>query len=195
MPAAINPKLTSGAVYRTADLSKWTRNPSRTAGRLVREGELVYLSKGLYYRPRLSRFGSVPPEQQKLLRAFLKSDKFLLTGPRVWTELELGATAVFTHTLVYNTKRSGQFELGGRTYHLRRIPFPADPPVEWFVVDLLEHCEMAGVSLTEIGEHLVDALRNGRFDRDQLCRMGSRYGKKRTRIVIEKAIAASGGNP
>ncbi|MFC1539912.1 hypothetical protein ACFL41_00315 [Gemmatimonadota bacterium] len=191
MPAAINPRLTSGMVYRTSDLSKWTTNPSRTADRLVREGELVYLAKGLYYRPRLSRFGQLPPDHKKLLRAFLKNDQFLITGPVLWAELGLGATAAFAHTLVYNTRRSGYFDLGGRKYYLRRIPFPTDPTTEWFVIDLIEHHDMAGISLEEISENLIDALRNNRFDRGLLTRMGARYGKERTRRILEEAITAS----
>ncbi|MFC1529570.1 hypothetical protein ACFL6R_02525 [Gemmatimonadota bacterium] len=192
MPAAINPRLSPGAVYRTSDLSKWASNPSRTADRLVREGELVYLTKGLYYRPRMSRFGKVPPDHQKLLRAFLKDDRFLITGPEFWTELGLGATAVFSHTLVYNTKRSGYFNLGGRAYYLRRIPFPVHPPAEWFVVDLIEHYDMAGVSIEMLKDKLANALREARFNRKLLSQMGNKYGKKRTRKLIEEVMTLSG---
>ena len=156
MPSPIKPRLTSGKVYRTIELSKWSTNPSRTAQRLVREGELTYLAKGLYYRPRQSKFGKVPPEHEELLRAFLHNNRFLITGPDLWTELGLGATAIFPHILVYNTRRSGYFNLGRRTYYLRRIPFPTNPPVEWFVIDLIEHYDMAGVSLETIEEKDIE---------------------------------------
>ncbi len=192
MPAPIKPRLTSGKVYRTIDLSKWSKNPSRTARRLVREGELTFLAKGLYYRPRQSRFGKVPPENEELLRAFLHNNRFLITGPDLWTELGLGATSVYPHLLVYNTRRSGYFNLGGRIFNLRRIPFPANPSAEWFVVDLIEHSDMAGVSLDTIEESLKEALRANRFNKGLLSQMGTRFGKKRTRLLIEQAINASG---
>ncbi len=192
MPAAINPELSPGGVYRTLDLSVWSSNPSRTADRLVREGELVYLAKGLYYHPRRSKFGVPPPDHEQILRAFLKDDRFLITGPDLWTELGLGATALFPHLLVYNTRRSGYFHLGGRSFYLRRIPFPDNPPAEWFVVDLIEHHAMAGVSLETIRENLIEALQEDRFNRDLLTQMGTRYGKKQTRRLLLDAIELSG---
>ena len=192
MPSPIKPRLTPGKVYRTFELSRWSTNPSRTAQRLVREGELTYLAKGLYYRPRQSRFGKVPPEHEELLRAFLHNNRFLITGPDIWTELGLGATAIFPHILVYNTRRSGYFNLGGHAYYLRRIPFPANPPVEWFVVDLIEHYDMAGVSLETIEENLKKALRANRFNKELLHHMGTRFGKKSTRSLIGQAIISSG---
>lgn len=188
MPTPTKPRLSSGKVYRTNDLSRWNTNPSRMAQRLVREGELTYLTKGLYYRPRQSRFGEVPPKREELLRAFLHNNRFLITGPELWTELGLGATAVFPYVLAYNTKRSGYFNLGGRTYYLRRIPFPANPSAEWFIVDLIEHYDMAGVSLDVIEKNLGKALRANRFNKELLSQMGANYGKMRTRSLIEQTI-------
>ena len=138
--------LDPGQVYRTRDLARWSRNPTRLAARLVERGSLRRLGWGLYMRPRASRFGDVPPSDEDLLRAFLVDAPFVVTGPPAWNALSLGATALHADTLVYNTKRSGAFRLGGRTFRLRRVAFPENPPAEWFVVDLLQHADEAGVS-------------------------------------------------
>ena len=45
------------------------------------------------------------------------------TGSEHWNALGLGTTAVFPAKLVYNTKRSGEFTLGGRRFLLRRVGF------------------------------------------------------------------------
>jgi hypothetical protein len=55
------------------------------------------------------------------MRAFLDGGPFVFTSPERWNALGLGSTAVFAAPLVYNTKRSGAFELGGRRFVLRRV--------------------------------------------------------------------------
>jgi hypothetical protein len=57
---------------------------------------------------------------------------------------------MFAVTLVYNTRRSGEFQLGGRRFLLRRVYFPEKPTAEWFIVDLLQHHDMAGVGLSAL---------------------------------------------
>lgn len=75
------------------------------------------------------------------MHGFLEGSPFVFTGSEHWNALGLGTTAVFAAPLVYNTKRSGTFQFGGRKFVLRRIAFPENPPPEWFVVDLLEHAD------------------------------------------------------
>jgi hypothetical protein len=90
--------------------------------------------------------------------------------------LQTGSTALFAVPLVHNTKRSGTFELGGRKFVLRRVAFPESPsPVEWFVIDLLEHADQAATSR--------DA-----FDRRRLRDMARRYGTRATQAVVESAM-------
>ncbi|MFN0061924.1 MAG: hypothetical protein ACKVPX_05350, partial [Myxococcaceae bacterium] len=124
MTASAHPQLEPGRVYRTRDFLTWTANAPRLAKRLVREGRLVPLAHGLFAYPRRSRFGTVPPTDEELMRAFLEGGLFVFTGPERWNALGLGTTSVFAAPLVYNTKRSGTFELGGRPFVLRRVAFP-----------------------------------------------------------------------
>ncbi len=189
MPAAHHPTLEPGRVYRTKELARWGANPSRLAHRLVAEGALEPLAHGLFLHPRHGRFGAVPPTDEALIRAFLEGSPFLFTGPEQWNALGLGATAVFTARLVYNLKRSGEFAMGSRRFVLRRIPFPQPTPPEWFVVDLLEHHEMAGVSLDALAPALTRALAARRFDKDILRQMAQAYGTRRICQAFEEAIA------
>lgn len=110
MPAPVRPELQKGRVYRTRDLAAFGSNPTRLAKRLVEEGVLVQLAQGLYHAPETSRFGPLPPSNHEVLRSFLGTDDFLITGPAIWAALGLGvkpkSTAV---TLAYNAKRSGDF--------------------------------------------------------------------------------------
>lgn len=189
MPPPLHPPLEAGRVYRTRDFARWTAHAPRLAKRLTAEGHLVQLAHGLFAAPEQSRFGAVPPTDEALMRAFLDDALFVFTGPPRWNALGLGTTAVFADTLVYNTKRSGRFTLGGRSFLLRRVGFPYPPPREWFVVDLLEHADQAASSRAELAPRLADALARGRFDRDKLADMALRYGSRETATLVARTLA------
>lgn len=189
MTAAAHPDLPAGQTYRTRDLARWGRNPTRLARRLVREGRLREIAHGLYYTPVPSKFGPAPVSDEVLLRAFLDREPFLVSGPPRWNALGLGATAMFASTLVYNTLRTGTFTLAGRTFLLRRVYFPQKTTPEWFVVDLLKHHDMAGVALSELRTNLVATLRLGRWDVPRLREMASTYGTKAIATLVEGCIA------
>jgi hypothetical protein len=191
MSAASQPELKPGCAYRTRDLRRWSANPTRLARRLVQEGKLREAAHGLYYAPIPSTFGPAPASSEELLRAFLGGEPYLLTGPPYWNSLGLGSTAMFAVTLVYNTRRSGEFRLGGRRFLLRRVYFPEQPTAEWFIVDLLQHHDMAGAGLSELRAGLVATLRSGRWDRARLREMAETYGTKATLALVDEALRES----
>jgi len=191
MTTPANPTLEPGRVYRTRDFAAWAANAPRLARRLLAKGELVRLGHGLFAYAKRGRFGTVLPADEEILRAFLDGGAFVLTGPERWNALGLGSTALFAAPLVYNTKRSGTFELGGRRFMLRRVAFPAQPPAEWYVVDFMENAEQAGVSTSDLTTTLRRALAAGRFDPGRLREMVSRYGKKSTQTSVASALAAT----
>ncbi len=125
------------------------------------------------------------------MRAFLEGAPFVFTGSERWNALGLGSTAVFAAQLVYNTKRSGTFHLGGRRFVLRRVAFPENPPSEWFVVDLLEHADQAGASRSELAESLARSLVRGTFSREQMREMAERYATQATQALVASASSAS----
>jgi hypothetical protein len=189
MSLAARPEIEPGRAYRTRDLRRWGRNPTRLARRLVAEGKLRKAARGLYYAPVPSRFGLVPASNEELLRVFLNGGRFLFTGPPQWNALGLGSTAMFAVHLVYNTQRTGTFVLDRRRFILRRVSFPDEPRPEWFVIDLLQHHEMAGAALSELRRGLVSTLRAGRWDREQLQALAETYGSKATQALVQGALA------
>lgn len=191
MGTAATPTLQAGRVYRTRDLAAWSANAPRLAKRLVREGKLVPLAHGLFAHPERSRFGNVPPTDHELMRAFLDGGGFVFTGPEKWNALGLGSTAVFATPLVYNTKRSGTFEFGGRRFLLRRVAFPENPTPEWFAVDLLENADQAGASRAELAAALARALRRGGFSRERLEEMTKKFASKATASLVNTALGES----
>lgn len=182
-------RLVPGRVYRTRELARWSANSTRLAASLVGSGRLTRLAPGLYLVPLTTRFGAAPPTADALLQALLKGDNYVITGPERWNALGLGATALSPARWVYNRKRSGDFELGGQRFHLRRVAFPNHPTAEWLVVDLLENLRFAGVDASVVEARLAAALAEGRFDLEALREMAARYGAQRTRDRLERVAA------
>lgn len=190
MTQPATPQFEPGRVYRTQELARWSANAPRLAKRMVKEGALVPLARGLFVHPRRGRFGEVPPRDDELLRAFLDGGPFVITGPERWNTLGLGATALFATPLVYNTKRSGSFSLGGRGFHLRRVAFPVTPTPEWYVVDLFENAARAGISRDVLTAALKRALASGRFNAGRLRQSAERYATRATKAYLEVAMKA-----
>jgi len=188
MGAAAEVSLTPGTVFRTAALRRWGENPTRLAHRLEREGRVQRLGHGFLYVPRETKFGTAPPSDEALMDALLDGTPHLVTGPVRWNALGLGSTALHVHPLVYNTKRTGTFTLGGRTFELRRVAFPREVTAEWFVVDLLRHTDSVGLDRDDLARHLVAALKRGRFDRERLFDMADQFGTRPDRDFVRQVV-------
>ncbi len=180
-------ELEAGRVYRTEELRQYGANPTRLAQRLVKEGALHGMAQGLYACLKQSKFGLVPPTSEALMQAFLKGDAYVFTGPPKWNALRLGTSVEHAAELVYNRKRSGTFELGGRRFVLRRVAFPQSPPAEWYVIDLLEHADQAATSAEQVAELLAVRVAEGVFDADLLEMIARSYGTKTTQALVRVA--------
>jgi len=191
MPAPARPELQANQVYRTKHFAHWGKNPARLVQRLVEAGQLQEVAHGLYHAQGKSRFGATPPSDDALLQAFLEGDDYVVTGPPAWNTLGLGATAMFAATLVYNRKRSGEFVLGGRTFLLRRVAFPAHPPREWFAIDLIVHQAMAGADAQALAQGLEREVQAMRLDAALLVEIAARYGSKATQALVARCVQAA----
>jgi hypothetical protein len=94
----------------------------RDLATLVATGVVRKVASGLYCRPRENPFGPTPPDDREIVRAFLKTDDFLLASYNHYNQLGLGLTQVYNTYVVYNHKRSGAFQLGGKRFRFRQVP-------------------------------------------------------------------------
>ncbi len=137
---ALSKRLRAGSVYRREDLCSTSNAVDRHLRQLQDNGRIKKLSQGLYYVPRKSAYGALPPEDTALVAAFLRDDDFLLLSPTSYNSLELGTTQLYNRTIVYNHKRHGQFSLGNRTFDFRMKPrFPRKLTKEFLFIDLLNN--------------------------------------------------------
>ena len=101
----LNQHIKYGEVYRRFDLEYYSNWIDRHLAELTSEGILIKVSHGLYYAPRKSKFGVVPPSDHTLIDRFLKDEDFLLLSPNMYNSLGVGLTQLYNITWVYNHKR------------------------------------------------------------------------------------------
>ena len=83
----------------------------------------------MYYAPKQSSFGPLPPSDELVVGSFLRDKNFLVFSPSAYNGVGLGMTQLYNRTLVYNHKRRGVFQLGNRQFDFRmksRFPHKAD---------------------------------------------------------------------
>ncbi len=181
--AALSGRLRAGKVYRREELSSASNAIDRHLQQLQEAGRLKKLSQGLYYVPRQSVYGSLPPDDKELVAVFLRDNDFLLFSPVSYNSLELGGTQLYNRTLVYNHKRHGQFKLGNRTFDFRmKHRFPRKLSPEFLLVDLLNNID-------ELAEESAQLLQNAKskaknFDHHKLTQAASNFGTVATNKLI-----------
>ncbi|MDP8212237.1 MAG: hypothetical protein P9X22_02960 [Candidatus Zapsychrus exili] len=177
--------LRSGQVYRRADLEQWSNAIDRHLKKLEKDDVLQKMSRGVYYCYAKASFGNVPPEDEKLVRAFLKSDDFLLTSPNLYNSLGVGTTQLYNKQVVYNHKRHGRFMLGGKSFDFcLKHKFPRVLSKEFLFVDLLNN-------LNELAEDRDDVLQRVKekvlkTTGLRMRRVVSAYAGERTKTMFNK---------
>lgn len=181
----IKKRLRSGQVYRRADLAKWSRSVDRHLAQLVADKTLVKLRQGVYLYPKQSRFGTLPASAEKLVRAFLKDDDFLLTSPNDYNALGVGTTQLYNLQVVYNHKRHGRFTLGGQHFDFRVRPrYPKKATREFLLVDLLNNLENLAEDSSEVLRRVKMKLPE--MDQRRLRSTVKRFAKLSAKKHLEK---------
>lgn len=178
-------KMKQGQVYRRSDLVRHASAVDRYLNRLVKKNEVVKVSGGLYLRPINSAFGAVPPDEQSLVKTFLKDDRFLVNSFNNYNQLGLGLTQLYDHIVVYNYKRFGEFEIGGKKFFFKRVPkFPRQLTKEFLLVDMLNNLK----ELAEDEAAVVENLRKNKsnFDAKKVLFLAKVYGRSRTKKILDE---------
>ncbi len=179
--------LKQGQVYRREELSEWSNAVDRHLDKLVEEGVLEKLSQGLYYVPKTSAFGKVPPDENVLVRGFLKDDRFLLVSPNSYNSLGVGTTQLYNKKIVYNHKRHGTFRLGNREFDFqRKYDFPSKITEEFLLVDLVNNLDALAEDYEGILKKVLAKV--SLLPAQKLKQAVERYGSVRTKKLLKKAL-------
>lgn len=181
--------LQPGQVYRRADLAKWSNAVDRHLQQLVREGSVQKLSGGIYCCPKKTAFGDAPPEDEALVRAFLKDDHFHMASLNSYNSLGVGTTQLYNEKLVYNHKRDGRHTLNGRHfYFVKRPRFPTKSSQEFLLVDLMNNLHMLAEDKESILKNVTEKARS--MNKESLLKAVRDYAGARTRNFFEKLFSA-----
>jgi hypothetical protein len=180
-------KLEKGKVYRRADLSTLSSSVDRHLGEMVGDGTLLKISPGVYYAPNKSVFGETPPDENDLVKAFLKDDRFLLTSPNLYNSLGVGTTQLYNKRIVYNHKRHGLFRLGNREFDFHIKPhFPKKLSEEFLLVDLINNLDNVAEDRNELLVNVAKKIKE--MDRRKIQHAVSTYGNVRTKKLFHSLV-------
>lgn len=173
-----------GHVYRRSDLEYYSSAIDRHLGMLTKDGSLVKLSQGVYYAPKSSKFGLVPPDDVVLVESFLKDSDFIMVKPNVYNTLGLGLTQLYNTTWVYNHKRKGEFKFNGKSFEFKiKSSFPNQLTKEFLLVDLLNNLDELAEDQNQTIKRLPENLRS--FNNEELMRVAQQYGSGRTKQLLK----------
>jgi Family of unknown function (DUF6088) len=175
--------LHAGRVYRREDLAQVSNSVDRHLRELVSDGALKRLAQGLYYVPKKSMFGVLPPDDQELIATFLRDKDFLVFSPSSYNTLGLGTSQLYNKTLVYNHKRHGLFSFGNRQFDFRVKPrFPKMLTPEFLLVDAINNLDELAEDKNQVLQ--VVARKLSGFDQAKLKRAVSIYGSVATKKLF-----------
>jgi len=174
-----------GKVYRREVLMPYTKAVDRDLKSLSSSGTLKKVAPGLYYYPKTSMYGELPPSDYDLVNSFLKDDPFLLFTWNDYNSLQLGLTQLYNKVVVYNRKRHEEVHLGNKLFDFRRPTkgFPSELSKEFLLVDLLNNLSELTDDPEEVKTHVKEKLKT--FDFNKLKAMSRWYGKVSTRKFLE----------
>ena len=185
--AQLADELQAGRVYRREDLARLSNAVDRHLNELVSAGMLKKLAPGLYYAPKQSRFGPLPPTDEQVVKGFLRDKDFLVFSPSSYNTVGLGTTQLYNSTLVYNHKRHGVFRLGNRQFDFRVKPrFPKKLTPEFLYVDLLNNLGELAEDRDAVLSQAVSKLPS--FEMDRLQEALESYGNMATRKRVREWV-------
>ena len=181
---ALRQYIKPGHVYRRSDLEYYSSAIDRHLVMLTKEESLVKLSQGVYYAPKSSKFGPVPPDDALLVESFLKDSDFLMIKPNIYNALGLGLTQLYNTTWVYNHKRKGEFKFNGKTFEFKiKSSFPNQLTKEFLLVDLLNNLNELAENQYQTTTSLSKNL--SRFNNDELMRIAQQYGSSNSKKLLK----------
>ena len=177
----------TGFVYRREDLLSFSSNLDRDLHTLVEAKKLKKPATGLYYKPKHSRFGLLPPTDEALVKGFLNKP-FLMFSWNDYNKLGLGLTQLYNKVVVYNSERHEDKKLGNRVYSFKRPNngFPTKLTKEFLLVDLLNNVKYLTEDVSQLQLKVEKNL--NQFDKELLMKLSAKYGKVATRKYVQALL-------
>ena len=176
----IRKKLKPRFVYRRGDFTQLSSNVDRYLKKLVSQKALLKIQNGLYMCPEKTPFGLALPEENQLLKAFLKDDRFVLYDLSLFNGLGLGLTQLHNKRIVFNRKRHGEFQFNGKFYSFHRWrSAPKKLSKEFLYVEFINRFDKLAENKEKSRQLLRKQLK--KLNRKKLLQAVNNYGKESTK--------------
>jgi len=176
-----------GKPFRRKDLEAYTGSVDRQIKELLSHGIIRKVSQGLYYRPKKTRFGELPPDENALLKAFLNNNPFLVVPDISFNNLGLGLTQLSKQVKVYNHKIHGKKTLGGRQYLFhKKLCFPKLLTKEFLLVELLNEKDNLAEDISSLDKRV--ALQLPSFNQQRLLKLAEQHGNSKTKQLLQQLL-------
>ena len=176
--------LRKGKVYRRSELAQWSSAIDRDLDILLKEHIIEKLSTGLYYAPKTSVFGKVPPDEKVMIKAFLGDSKFLVVSPNLYNTLGVGTTQLYNRRIVYNQKRHGKFKLGNREFEFQiKHHSPGKLSKEFLLVDLANNINQLAEDRDEVLNRIQ--IKASQISSKKFSNMIANYGSTKTKKLFK----------
>lgn len=178
--------LRRGGVYRRSELEQWSKSVDRHIAELIADGTLEKVGPSLYYYPKKNIFGKEPPENNVLIKKYLKDHKFLITSFNRYNGLGVGTTQLYNSMIVYNHNKSGEVKLGNKVFKFKKKgAFPTEASKEFLMVDLVNNLPELAEDQPEVLMRVYQTI--PKLDPKSLNNALKRYGTARTRKLLSVA--------
>lgn len=154
--------------------------------RMVKSGSLVRLTKGLYYRPKKTRFGTVPISEDEIIRYYIENNKGVVVGYAMYNRYGL-TTQVGKNVRILSNAVREEKKIGNISVEKAGVEIDKSIKVILEVLDVLQNYHaiedlnrpMLASFLAEFCRHYSDSV--------AVSVLGERKYKKRT-IAFMKAM-------
>ena len=107
--------------------------------RMCKAGSIMRISKGIYCRPKLSKFGTVPPSENEIIRSFTENDRGVIVGYSLYNALKL-TTQVPKRVFAYSSLLEEQYrQIGNVVLQQCCMNFDAQVCSVVQMLDVLQH--------------------------------------------------------
>ena len=162
----------TGQLYR----EKFSNIMSETAfaqavSRLCSSGEIVRVSKGIYCRPKITRFGTVLPSEQEIVEMFITGNKGVIVGYGLYNALGI-TTQISKRQTIFSSNTEDQLKrIGNITIRKYDLKYTSDVKSMICMMELLHHYkEIQDINISALircTERLANEYNDETFERVQ----------------------------
>lgn len=107
--------------------------------RMCKEGSLTRIAKGIYCRPKVSRFGTIPPSENEIVRSFTEKEQGVVVGYSLYNALKL-TTQVPKRIFAYSSLMEEQYrKIGNVVLQQCNMIFTPEVCSAVQMLDILQH--------------------------------------------------------